>query len=241
VDLTTAVTWAKLTGMTTQKTKFPIRALIFDFDGLIIDSETADYLSWKETYADLGVELPLTAWNAGIGSVDLFNPYTYLEQQLGPSLDWPTIKARRRQRDDEIMAQMPVMDGVVDYLDAARQMGLGVAIASSSNHKWVDPLLARVGLTDRFDAILCRDDVGDVGKPDPAVYRAALAALAVHPEAAVALEDSPNGAKAALAASLTTVIVPNPMTRTLIFPPVHQRLNSLAEMPLSDLLAKLTG
>ena len=219
----------------------PITALIFDFDGIIIDSETADYRSWKETYADLGVDLPLAAWSVGIGSVNLFNPYTYLEQQLGPDLDWATIKARRRQRDDEIMAQMPIMDGVVEYLDAADQLGLPVAIASSSDHKWVDPLLDRLGLTDRFTAVLCRDDVGNVGKPDPAVYQAALSALNVPPQAALALEDSPNGAKAALAAGLTTVIVPNPMTRELTFPPVHYRLNSLADMLLPDLLATLSS
>jgi HAD superfamily hydrolase (TIGR01509 family) len=226
--------------MTKQQKQCPITAVIFDFDGLIIDSETADYLSWQETYADFGIELPRSAWNAGIGSVDLFNPYTYLEQQIGRSLDWAAIKARRRQRDDEIMARMPVMAGVVDYLAEARQLGLAVAIASSSNHAWVDPLLARLGLTDQFQAVLCRDDVGDVGKPDPAVYRAALAALNVPPENAIALEDSPNGATAALAAGLTTIIVPGPMTRHLTFPATHYRLNSLADMPLGHLLAQVS-
>jgi HAD superfamily hydrolase (TIGR01509 family) len=225
--------------MTNQKKQFSITALIFDFDGLIIDSETADYLSWKETYADFGVELPRAAWDTGIGGVDLFNPYTFLEQQLGRPLDREAVKAVRRQRDDIIMAQMPVMDGVVDYLAEAQQRGLRVAIASSSAHSWVDPLLARLGLTERFEAVLCRDDVGNVGKPDPAVYQAALAALDVQSDTAVALEDSPVGATAALAAGLTTVLVPNPMTRDLSFPPAHYRLNSLADMPLSKLLAKL--
>lgn len=217
-----------------------IQALIFDFDGLIIDSETADYLSWRETYADFGVDLPRAAWDVGIGGVDLFNPYLFLEEQLGRPIDRGTVKTIRRQRDDEIMAQLPVMDGVVAYLDEARAMGLRLAIASSSNHGWVDPLLARLGLTERFEAVLCRDDVGNVAKPDPAVYQAALAALAIGSETAVALEDSPNGATAALAAGLTTVIVPGPMTRGLPFPAAHYRLNSLTEMSLADLLAALS-
>lgn len=217
-----------------------IQALIFDFDGLIIDSETADYLSWRETYADFGVDLPRAAWDVGIGGVDLFNPYLFLEEQLGRPIDRGTVKTIRRQRDDEIMAQLPVMDGVVAYLDEARAMGLRLAIASSSNHGWVDPLLARLGLTERFEAVLCRDDVGNVAKPDPAVYQAALAALAIGSETAVALEDSPNGATAALAAGLTTVIVLGPMTRGLPFPPAHYRLNSLTEMSLADLLAALS-
>ena len=216
-----------------------IQALIFDFDGLIIDSETADYLSWRDTYADFGVDLPRTAWNVGIGGVDLFNPYLFLEEQLGRPIDREAVKAVRRQRDDEIMAQLPVMEGVVAYLDAAESLGLRLAIASSSPHRWVDPLLARLGLTGRFEAVLCRDDVGDVAKPDPAVYQAALAALAIGSDTAVALEDSPNGATAALAAGLTTVVVPGPMTRGLPFPPAHYQLTSLAEMPLADLLAAL--
>jgi HAD superfamily hydrolase (TIGR01509 family) len=227
--------------MSKKKEPLLVTALIFDFDGLIIDSETADYLSWQETYADFGVELPRDKWNAGIGSVEMFNPYTFLEQQLGQAIDREMVKARRRRRDDEIMAQMPVMDGVVDYLAEAQARGLKLAIASSSPHRWVDPLLDRLGLNGQFQAVLCRDDVGDKSKPDPAVYRAALAALDARPESAVALEDSPNGATAALVAGITTVIVPNPMTRDLSFPPVHCRLNSLADMPLGDLLAELAS
>ncbi len=213
-----------------------IQALIFDFDGLILDSETPDYLSWKETYEAFGVELPLDVWNANIGSVHFFNPYTYLEELVGRPLDRDAIKARRRQRDDELMAQQTIMPGVADYLAAARAMGLKTAVASSSAHAWVDPLLARLGIADQFHAVCCRDDVGGRAKPDPAVYRAALAALNVRPAEAIALEDSPNGAAAAKAAGLFTVIVPNQMTRGLAFAHGDYRLNSLAELPLADLL-----
>jgi HAD superfamily hydrolase (TIGR01509 family) len=217
-----------------------ITALIFDFDGLIVDTETADYRSWQDTYADFGLELPLAAWSAGIGGVNLFDPYAYLEQQVGQPLDRPAVEAVRRQRDEALLAQLPLMSGVLDYLTAAQQSGLRLAIASSSLHSWVDPLLERLGLRGYFQAILCRDDVGDAGKPDPAVYRAALAALDVRPYEAIALEDSPNGATAALAAGLTTVAVPNQMTQALSFPAVHYRLSSLTDLPLADLLARLT-
>jgi HAD superfamily hydrolase (TIGR01509 family) len=217
-----------------------IHALIFDFDGLIIDSEKADYLSWQETYADFGLELPRAAWNEAIGGVHLFDPYAYLEEQLERPIDRTAVHAVRRQRDDAIMAALPVMDGVLDYLNAAQAKGLRLAIASSSRHAWVDPLLARLGLSDYFQAVLCRDDVAHVGKPDPAVYRAALRALDVRPYEALALEDSPNGATAARAARIPTVIVPNEMTRDLAFPPDCYRLNGLTAMPLEELLAVLT-
>jgi HAD superfamily hydrolase (TIGR01509 family) len=149
------------------------------------------------------------------------------------------VEAIRRERDNAILNQLTVMDGVVDYLTAAQEMGLRVGIASSSLHSWVDPLLDRLGLTGYFQVVRCRDDVGDVGKPDPAVYRAALAALDARPYETVALEDSPNGATAALAAGINTVAVPNQMTQDLPFPAIHYRLNSLAETPLADLLAEL--
>jgi HAD superfamily hydrolase (TIGR01509 family) len=213
-----------------------IQALIFDFDGLILDSETPDYLSWKETYEAFGVELPLDVWNANIGSVHFFNPYTYLEELVGRPLDRDAIKARRRQRDDELMAQQTIMPGVADYLAAAREMGLKTAVASSSPHAWVDPLLARLGIADQFHAVCCRDDVGGRAKPDPAVYRAALAALDVRPTEALAFEDSPSGAAAAKAAGIFTVLVPNQMTRGLDFAHGDHRLNSLADLSLADLL-----
>ncbi len=216
-----------------------IEALIFDFDGLILDSETPDFISWQETYASFGVELPLDVWNQNIGSVDFFNPYIYLEELVGRPLDRQAIHAARKQRDNELMAQQTVMPGVVDYLAEARALGLKVGIASSSPHKWVDTHLARLGLNGRFDAICCRDDVDDRAKPDPAVYREALARLGVQPRHALALEDSPNGATAAKAAGLWCVAVPNGMTHSLSFPSVDRRLASLVDMPLRQLLVEV--
>lgn len=83
-----------------------IQAVIFDFDGLILDTEAPDYLSWKETYAAFGIELPLDVWNRNIGAVDLFNPYLYLEAQLGRPIDREAVHAQRRARDDMSLAQL---------------------------------------------------------------------------------------------------------------------------------------
>jgi len=218
-----------------------IRALIFDFDGLILDSETPDFLSWQETYRSFGVELPLDVWVQNIGSVTFLNPYTYLESLLGREIDREAVKASRRRRDDELMARQEIMPGVAAYLAEARQLGLKTAVASSSRHAWVDPLLARLGIAHHFDAVCCRDDVEEQAKPDPAVYQAALRALNVRADEVLAFEDSPHGAAAARAAGIFCVIVPNEMTNQLDFPQVDYRLTSLADVPLRDLLAYVSA
>jgi HAD superfamily hydrolase (TIGR01509 family) len=216
-----------------------IEALIFDFDGLIIDTETPDYLSWKAVYEAYGCELPLLIWQDNIGSVNFFNPYIYLEELVGRPLDRTVVHAQRKQLDRELLAQQTILPGVENYLAEARQMGLKIGLASSSPHDWVDGYLEQLGLTRWFDVVRCRDDVEERSKPDPAVYLAALAALEIDALSALALEDSPHGALAATRAGLRCVIIPNQMTRALPFGPVDHRLDSLADMPLAQLLEQL--
>jgi len=218
-----------------------IRAIIFDFDGLILDTETPDFLSWKGVYEAHGCALPLQVWHNNIGAVHMFDPYAYLEEQLGRPLDREVVRKQRRQWDDALLAQQVVLPGVESYLEEARQMGLKIGLASSSRHHWVDSHLARLGLIDWFDVIRCRDDVDGRSKPDPAVYMAALEALEVAPHHAVALEDSPNGVTAAKEAGLYCVAIPNQMTRQLAFGHADYQLNSLADMPLTQLLGRVTG
>jgi HAD superfamily hydrolase (TIGR01509 family) len=217
-----------------------IRALIFDFDGLIFDSETPDFISWQETYAYFGVALPRDVWNAQIGTVT-FNPYLHLEELLGRPLDRQVVWARRKARDNELLAVQTILPGVEDYLAEARQLGLKIGLASSSDHSWVDAHLQRLGLFEWFEVICCADDVGGLGKPDPAVYRTAIAALEILPHEGLALEDSPNGVTAAKGAGLWCTAVPNQMTRDLNFDHADYCLNALTEMPLTQLIAEVTN
>lgn len=216
-----------------------IKAIIFDFDGLILDTELCDYLSWKETYESLGCELSLEKWTANIGSVDFFNPYLELQAQLGQEIDLNGVYARRKQRDRELLAEQEALPGVEAYLEEAAALGLKVAIASSARREWVEEHLGRLGLDHHFAVIRCRDDVGGCSKPDPAVYLAALAALDVKPRQALALEDSPNGVLAAKRAGLYCVAVPNQMTRNLNFDGADYRLASLDEMSLGRLIGRV--
>jgi HAD superfamily hydrolase (TIGR01509 family) len=218
-----------------------IRALVFDFDGLILDTEYPDYQSWQEIYQAHGAHLPLSAWERSIGSMDLdlLDPYAYLEAQIGRPVDREEIRARRRSRLAELVAAQSVLPGVEDYLADARRLGLKLGLASSSSRAWVTGCLAQFGLNGAtFDCIRCGDEVKRT-KPDPELYCAALGALGVRGDQAVALEDSPNGVVAAKAAGLTCVAVPNGLTRRLPFDGADLRLNSLADVPLERLLEAL--
>jgi HAD superfamily hydrolase (TIGR01509 family) len=218
-----------------------IQAVVFDFDGLILDTEYPEYVSWREIYQAHGANLPLSAWERSIGSMDLnlFDPYAYLEAQLGQPVDRAEIRARRRPRFAELVAAQSVLPGVEDYLAGARRLGLKVGLASSSSRAWVTGHLARFGLNGAtFDCLYCGDEVKRT-KPDPDLYLAVLGALAVRGDQAVALEDSPNGVAAAKAAGLYCVAVPNMVTRRLAFDQADLRLNSLAEMPLEKLLEEV--
>jgi HAD superfamily hydrolase (TIGR01509 family) len=218
-----------------------IQAVVFDFDGLILDTEVPEFMSWREIYQAHGANLPLSAWERSIGSMDLnlFDPYAYLEAQLGRPVDRAEIRAKRRPRFAELVAAQSVLPGVEDYLAGARRLGLKVGLASSSSRAWVTGHLARFGLNGAtFDCLCCGDEVKRT-KPDPELYLAVLGALAVRGDQAVALEDSPNGVAAAKAAGLYCVAVPNMVTRRLAFDQADLRLNSLADMPLERLLEEV--
>lgn len=212
-----------------------IQALIFDFDGLILDTEKADYLSWKETFEFYGVELPLPLWQSYIGTIG-FDLYALLEELAGRPLDRQAVRRLRKARDQEIISQEKILPGVEQYLAQARALNLKIGLASSSRHAWADFHLQRLGLFDLFDAVCCRDDVDNKAKPDPAVYQFALAQLGVAATAALALEDSPNGVAAAKEAGLWVTAVPNLMTKPLDLSQADFLLNSLADMPLTQLL-----
>lgn len=218
----------------------PIRALIFDFDGLILDTETPEFQSWQEIYQDFGCTLLPETWGQIVGGngASTFDPMTSLETLVGRTLDRAGLHARRRKRDSEIIAASPILPGVEAYLADARALGLRLAIASSSPHSWVDTHLLRLGLFTTFDAIICVDDVG-IAKPDPSLFLRAAEVLGVAKDEAIIFEDSPNGILAAKRAGIFCVAVPNPITRQLTFDAPDLRLHSLADLPLASLLQQI--
>ncbi|GIP41171.1 hypothetical protein J31TS4_44510 [Paenibacillus sp. J31TS4] len=216
-----------------------IKAIVFDFDGLIFDSETHEFEAFRELCQSYGADMPLSEWSKLIGTdASVFDPYAYLEQQVGRTLDRQELRALRRQYYDRRAGEEQVRPGVEQVLRDARAQGLRVGLASSSGREWVVSHLDRFGLTPYFETIRTKEDVPKV-KPAPYLYQRALEDLGVRPEEAVAFEDSPNGAKAAKAAGMCCVIVPNTVTEALLFDAVDHRLSSLADVPLSELLERL--
>jgi HAD superfamily hydrolase (TIGR01509 family) len=214
-----------------------IQAVVFDFDGLILDTEVPEFQTWQEIYRAHGCELALEVWAAGLGtSADAFDPCTHLEAQLGELLDREMIQQQRRQRYHELLGAKSVLPGVQEYIAEAKRLGLRLGVASSSSRRWVVGHLTDLGLSHHFDCIKCSDDVPRV-KPDPALYQAVVEAFALKPQQAVALEDSPNGIAAAKRAGLFCVAVPNPLTRQLSLTQADLLVSSLADFPLRQLLA----
>jgi HAD superfamily hydrolase (TIGR01509 family) len=213
-----------------------IQALIFDFDGLILDTEWPDFRSWQETYQAYGCTLSRDEWSRWIGTLGLFDPYAHLDELVGRALDRSEVRAQRRARFSALMEGQQILPGVLSMIEAAQRRKLKLGIASSSPRSWVWGYLEPLGLADTFDTVQCSDDVGAT-KPDPAAYLAALEALHVTPQQAIALEDSPNGVLAAKRAGLYCVAVPNSMTRGLVLDHADRQVASLADLSLDELLA----
>lgn len=212
-----------------------IRAIVFDFDGLILDTEVPEFQSWQTIYQAHGCTLPLAVWATCIGTTDAFDPYAYLEEQLGRAFDRETVRLQQRQQCDALIAAQAILPGVHDYIAEATRLGLQLGVASSSSRAWVSGHLTRLDLQQHFVCLACRDDVPRT-KPDPALYQAVLAALGVRPEEAIALEDSPHGIMAAKRAGLFCVAVPNLLTRQLPLHHADLQISSLAALPLAELL-----
>lgn len=214
----------------------PLRALILDFDGLILDTESPALQCWQELYAAYGCPFPLDTWYASLGkAVRNFDPYQTLVTHAAPRLTLDALRTLRRQRETEILGTAPLCPGIADLLAAARELNLKLAVASSSHHPWVDGHLQRRGIFDFFSAIICAED-SPRHKPDPAPYLLALQKLNVQPHEAIALEDSPNGITAAQAAGIFAVAVPNSVTRHLNLKHADFIADPLTATPLQKLL-----
>jgi len=217
-----------------------IRALIFDFDGLMVATEVPAFQSWQEIYRAHGHELSLDDWALCLGtSHDEFDPLTDLAARLGRPVDRAELERLRQSRKGVLAAEQQALPGVVEYLKEARRLGLKIGLASSSPHQWVEDHLQRLGLIGYFHTIKCAEDVLRV-KPDPALYQAVLAALDVQSDEAIVLEDSPNGVRAANRAGIFCVAVPNALSSRLILDHADLRVASLADVPLAALIERVT-
>ena len=209
--------------------------LILDFDGTILDTEEPSYRSWAELWAAHGQELDLAHWQQTLGMEDAFDPWDALESRLGTRLD-PALNDQRRARRDEIQLHYDARSGVREWIAEAESLGVPIGVASSSSRPWVETHLERLGLRDSFGCIVGRGK-GVPSKPDPTSYLLACSQLGADPLRSVAVEDSPHGVSAAVAAGLFTVAVPHELTRSLDLSRADTCLDSLDAVRLVEIVA----
>ncbi|MFD2706478.1 HAD family hydrolase [Salibacterium lacus] len=215
-----------------------VKAVIFDFDGLIMDTETRQFDVLQELFIEYGTDLPLEVWQQEIGTSTGFTPADYLASRTGKMVQQDMFLEQFKERFLDRVNGEPALPGAEARIREAQDRGLAVGLASSSDLDWVSMHLKNLGLFDYFSCIRTSDDVEDV-KPDPALYEQTAACLGVRPEECVVFEDSVNGALAAERAGMRCVIVPNKVTETLAFGHHDRRLDSLEDTTLDALLPSL--
>ncbi|HEX2979052.1 MAG TPA: HAD family hydrolase [Anaerolineaceae bacterium] len=224
-----------------QRGRMSLKSLIFDFDGLILDTEMPEYLVLREFFRENGAELPISEYVKCIGSsYEAFNPYVYLEELTGRQFDRASIGATLQAKSRVLIQKQPPLPGVKDLIVSARQTGLRLAVASSSSDEWVTGHLTRLELLPYFDVICTGSQVPRV-KPAPDVYQLAIKRLDINPEEAVALEDSINGVNAAKDAGLFCIAVPSALTNMLNFSRADLMISSIADLTLDRLTARFNG
>jgi len=215
-----------------------IKTVIFDFDGLIFDTETYELESYQSIYKKYNVEFPLQRWYESIGTNFVFDPYEELLKNDAKLAKEEICKERTAIFDKAILEKTP-RDGVIQYFEQAKELGLKIALASSSTSKWIYRFIELLNLEKFFDLILTADDVSEV-KPNPELYVKVLDHFDIQPNEAVVFEDSPNGSLAAIRAKIPCVVVPNATTQNLDFDhQVAMKINSMRDIELSELLRKL--
>ncbi len=191
-----------------------LEAVVFDFDGLIVDTEWPIYTTAVATFAQLGHDLPLETWATIVGLAEGEGGwYDTLCERLGLNVSRRDFDKVYEAQDRSDRDRLPVLPGVIDLLDALDHAGLPAGIASSSEVPWLERHLERLELLDRFAVLAGADRVGGVGKPAPDSYLLACRELGAEPARSVALEDSAHGVAAARAAGMAVVAVPSRITR----------------------------
>jgi HAD superfamily hydrolase (TIGR01509 family) len=217
-----------------------IHAIVFDFDGLIVDTETPGFVSWQEIYEELGATLRIEDWRHATGYVGGFDPAIHLEKILGRRVDWSRILPKREARNWELTVQASTLPGIEGLMIAAKERRLRTGVASNSGNGWVEDGLRRLGLRRYVDTVVSRDMVVNP-KPAPDIYLKTVQTLQVDPAHAVALEDSEPGCRAAKQAGLKAVAIPNRFSERQDLSVADLVVKSATELNVDRLAALVTG
>jgi HAD superfamily hydrolase (TIGR01509 family) len=213
-----------------------IKAIILDFDGTILDTELPVYLGWQRTYALFGQELTFDEYSEAVGSdYSRFDPRAALEKRIGRKVEWAELDADRRNFHLSLVGAKDVLPGVRELMEETKATRLLCGVASSSTSDWVEGHLNRLGLRPLVNFVSCANPPVPP-KPAPDVYLRVLEGLGVQAGEAIAIEDSPHGISAALAAGIACIGVPNEVTSRLIFPAHVKQIASLENMSVEALV-----
>jgi HAD superfamily hydrolase (TIGR01509 family) len=215
----------------------PVRALLLDFDGTMLETESSSYGSWRELLSEHGYDLTPQTWSGAVGTVDGVDPVALLEEHLGKPVDRGALARRQAARHREMLAQERLRPGIERIVDDARARDVQMAIVTSAGRRWVGEHLARLGVDADWEHIVAADGDPARAKPAPLLYHEALALLGVTADEAIAIEDSPHGVRAAKAAGLTCVAFTNPITETMDLDAADAVVADLDGLGLDGLLA----
>jgi HAD superfamily hydrolase (TIGR01509 family) len=213
-------------------------AVIFDFDGIILDSETPEYESHRRIYERCGVTLTIEQWCGVIGTWSEGHDEQWFARLCAQSPDAPARDAyfaERRRIFEQIVPADP-MRGIPELLEALRAAAVPTAIASSAPARWVAGAVERLGIRPLFDAVVTGDEVAH-RKPAPDVYLEAARRLGVDPERSIAIEDSSPGVTAARAAGMKAIAIPHWLTERHDLSAADLTVAHAGELTLERLIA----
>lgn len=214
--------------------------MIFDFDGLLMDTETTLLQSWQYEWEQWGLSLSVDGFFAQHGGNINAERYEALARAVGASFDRELSDRRRTRYRERLHRDLRLRPGISDWLTQARRRSLRLAIASSSPRPWIDEHLDRVGALGVFEVITTGDEVAE-HKPHPAIYELAVRRLGIPAAAAVAVEDTAHGVDAAHAAGLACIAIPNPHVPPATVSQAELTLRSAADLPVQEALARAFG
>ncbi|HSN94155.1 MAG TPA: HAD family hydrolase [Anaerolineaceae bacterium] len=216
------------------QTDTPRQALIFDFDGLIVDTESIGVKVFENAFSKVGLSFDLDGFVklVGLATGGDYDPWTIYANHTG-KYSPEEVRQRYSMKVDEAVRKAKPLEGVVELINDAKSKGLLLAVGSSSPKSWVLPKLEHFGILDKFDTIVTCDDVA-AGKPSPDIFLKVLERLQVEPQNALVLEDSTNGTIAANRAGIRVVVVPNAITSREDHHRADFILPSLKQLQLAD-------
>ncbi len=212
-----------------------LQAVIFDFDGTLVDTETAEFEARKAVLAKYDVPLSMEDWQHNIGlATNDFDPFQALVEKLGDDFNRTALNAQVSYAANNFVRKQPLLPGVTEIIDALIAADITIAVASNSPHSWVDNWLAFHGLLPKMATVVCRDDV-EFGKPAPDIYNVVTARLGYAPETMISIEDSHTGVASAKAAGLQSIAVPLPFITGHDYSAADLHITSIADLTLEAL------